>query len=724
MRFLLVLAMLLVTTPCFSQTADTEWEAVRATRIVTAVRIEERIVLDGRLDEPAWALAVPATDFIQWQPDNFEPAQERTEIRFLYDDENLYIAATCIYTDPSAMVASELKEDFNFAQSDSVGFIIDTLHDQRSGFTFITNPEGAKRDSQMFNDNQTNADWDGVWDVKVQKTREGFIAEFVIPFKTVRFSGARSQEWGINIWRRVLRGYEESTWSPVPLRYRTNRVSLGGTLLGLSDLRPGRNLKVKPFALASSVRAAGRDRGEYDGGVDVKYSLTPSLTLDATYRTDFAQVEVDQQQVNLTRFNLFFPEKREFFLENSGIFSFGTGSSTSGTANLVPFFTRRIGLSADGRPIPIVGGGRISGKLGDYDVGFLTIHTERSDFAPATGYLVGRVRRDLFRNSWIGAIATSRDTANAGDYNRLWGADAHFLFYEKLEFDSFLLKSQTGGATTGKRQEAGKLSAAWRDDVFAISGEYNTVQPDFNPEVGFIRRRDMTQFSSDVSWLPLVENSRIVRNFVFGGSLDYFEGSNTGLIETRTQVWNAGIQFHDNSSVNVSVDRSFERLAAPFTIHTTYPRVVLPAGDYDFLAYTARFSTDASRRLSGSGNVTAGDFWNGARQSFTGSFSLRPNAHLNIDVDYNRNHVSLPQGTFTTSLSGVRLLYAFNARALVNAYVQYNADTDQVSSNIRFNLIHRPLSDLFVVYNDGRDTGSGALIERALTVKFTNLFNF
>jgi hypothetical protein len=259
--------------------------------------------------------------------------------------------------------------------------------------------------------------------------------------------------------------------------------------------------------------------------------------------------------------------------------------------------------------------------------------------------------------------------------------------------------------------------------VLTISGEYNTVQPNFNPEVGFIRRSNMTQYSGDVSWQPLAD-SRTIRNYVFGSSLDYYEGAASGQLETRIQSANAGIQFHDNSSLNFNVDQTFERLTNAFTIHAVAPRVTIPAGDYAFQSYTARFTTDASRKVAGSGNVTTGKFWNGTRESFTGGVSFRPNAHLNIDVDYSRNHVDLAGGTFVTHLSAARISYAFTPRAVLNAYFQYNADTDQVSSNIRFNVIHRPLSDLFVVYNDRRDTAAGGLIERAVIVKFTNLFNF
>ena len=469
--------------PAFPQSrapaVEIDYEAIRLGKIVTAVRISERISLDGRLDEPAWELASPATDFIQWGPRPGEPATEQTDVRFLYDDDNLYVGFISFDSDPASLVVSELQEDFNFSQSDNVALVLDSLHDRRSAFQFGVSPAGAKRDSQLSNNSQFNNDWDGVWDAKTSTNDEGWIAEFVIPFTTLRFSQSPLQEWGVNMSRFVVRKSEESEWSPIPIRYRISRISQAGTLIGLEGIRQSRNLKVKPFVTAGVTQIRGADGQmqtlrslksvkDYDGGVDVKYSLTPSLTLDTTYRTDFAQVEVDQQQVNLTRFNLFFPEKREFFIENAGTFAFGTSRG----ANLVPFFSRSIGLNG-GTPIPIVGGARVSGKAGRYDVGFLTMKTEsftdRQRSIPSNNYLVGRIKRNFATSSWIGALVTNRDSTVAGDYNRVYGADAHFQFYDRLEFDSYLLQSETPGKS-GKDQ-ARKFATAWRDDELVIGAE-------------------------------------------------------------------------------------------------------------------------------------------------------------------------------------------------------------------------------------------------------------
>jgi uncharacterized protein DUF5916/cellulose/xylan binding protein with CBM9 domain len=730
--------------------APIDYDAVRATKIVHAVRIAERMTIDGSLTEPAWERAAPATDFVQWSPSPGELSPERTEVRFLYDDDNLYIGFHSWDSDMAHRTVTELKEDFGPTNSDVATIVIDSMHDRQSGYQFATNAAGARRDAQISNDGQYNNDWDGVWDVKVTLQEDGWIAEFVIPFKTFRFSNAPTQEWGINLGRRILRRNEDAQWAPIPVRFRgIGKISLAGTLTGLENLRPGRNLKIKPYVLGSATQARSElglplqtvhsvTRVEdYDGGVDLKYGIGRSLMLDGTYNTDFAQVEVDQQQVNLTRFSLFFPEKRDFFIENAGIFGFGGGgggtgrsttggSSTAAGGNLSPFYSRRIGLSPAGTPIPIIGGARLSGKAQGYDVGLLAMKTNKLEprnasgaaapTIPSNNYLVGRVRRNLLRNSFVGALLTHRDSTIDGDYNRVYGADAFFEL-DKWQFNSYILRSDTPGKEG--RNQARRLGAAWQTDEWNASAEYNAVQSNFNPEVGYLRRSNFSQYSADVGWRPQLEQSERIRNLDFGGSIDYYEDG-VGQLETRSQDANAGILFESNALVNISVNQTFDRLVRP----TRIVSVVLPPGDYNYRSQTATFSTNQSRKIAGSGNYTWGEFWDGTRTSWGGTLGLTPNYHFNLDLSYSRNDAALANGAFVTDLVGARLVYAFTGRAALNAFVQYNTETHQVSSNIRFNLIHHPLSDLYLVYNDRRDTTYGELMERSFVVKVTNMFDF
>ncbi len=715
-----------MTLPTFSQSLPVEidYERARLERNVTAIRITDEISLDGFLDEEAWDIALPATDFVQRRPIVGVPAGEPTEVRFLFDDQNLYIGVICFDSQPDRIAVNDLEEDFNYMGSDVVVIALDSLHDLQTAFTFRTNAAGAKADAQLSSSGGGggfNNDWDGVWDVRTNRDDAGWTAEFVIPFKTLRFSTAETQVWGVNINRRILRLNEEDDWSPTPIRYSITRVSQYGTLLGLENIRQGRNLKVTPFVTAglTQIRPAGAAYGNfenaqnYDGGVDVKYGLTPSLTLDATYRTDFAQVEVDQQQVNLTRFNLFFPEQRDFFIENASTFTFGADS------NVVPFFSRRIGLSSSGTPIPIVGGGRVSGQLGRFDLGVLAMKTERQDLVPSNNYFVGRVKRNLMTNSWIGALLTNRDSTIEGDYNRVYGADIHLHFFDRLDIDSHLIQSDTPGVSNNN--QARQFQASWRDDeVFAVAG-YSEIQTHFNPELGFVRRSNHTRYAGQFYWSPLIEGSTLLRNFVIGTRLDYFENGGTNQIETREAALDLGVRFEDGGSIDFGLLQTFDRLTAPFRIRND---VSIPEGDYQYLGYTARFSTNAGRKLSGNAGIDWGEFWDGRRRSLTGGLSWRPDYHLRIGLNYTRNKVNLTHGEFTTDLVGARFLYAINATTSLNAFLQYNADTQQVSSNIRFNIIHNPLSDFFLVYNDLRDTHNGQVLQRAVILKFTNLFNF
>jgi hypothetical protein len=708
--------------PAGAPSEPLDYEAIRRSRIVTAVRIAEPIAVDGRLEEPAWRQATPAGDFIQLRPRPGEPAQQPTEVRFLYDDTNLYVGVTCFQSPDAPLVVNELTQDFNFGQSDAINLVFDTLHDRTSGFMFMTNPGGARRDGQLANDGEIgNIDWDGVWDVKTSEFEGGWIAEFVIPFKTVRFSQAEVLEWGFNITRAVRRSNETSHWAPIPIRFSPTRVSLAGTLRGLENIRQGRNLNVKPFVVAGVSQARDglrlvttrslADVDGYDGGLDAKYSLTPSLTLDATYRTDFAQVEADQQQVNLTRFNLFFPEKRDFFLENSGNFAFGPGG------NLVPFFSRRIGLSGSGNPIPIVGGGRVSGRMGPYDTGFLVMKTERVDATPSNTYVVGRIKRNLLQSSWVGALVTSRNSSLA-DYNRVYGADARFLFYEKLEFDGYLLASDTPGRSGGA--QARRFQTAWRDDEFSANAQYNEVQPNFNPEVGFIRRRNNTNYRGEASWQPQFRDSDTVQNLEFTGSVDYFEGAGSGDIETRTEEARAGIQFQNGANADFTLQNTFDRLVRPDSIQG----ITLSPGDYTYRGYSAGFNSDDTRKISGNASVDWGEFWDGRRKSFGGGLSVKPNHHLNVTLNYSRNQLTLANGSATTDLLGARVVYGFSSRSFFNAFLQYNSQTREVSTNVRFNIMYRPLSDVYIVYNDRRDTTLGEPVERAFIVKVTRLLTF
>ena len=366
-----------------------------------------------------------------------------------------------------------------------------------------------------------------------------------------------------------------------------------------------------------------------------------------------------------------------------------------------------------------MGGARVTGQVGRYDIGFLTMKTESAGSTPSNTYTVGRVKQNLLTNSWVAGIFTNRDSTVTGDYNRLFGVDAFFQFYNRLEFDAYLLKTETPGLE-GK-DLARKFAAGWRDDELVVAGAYDTIQTNFNPETGFVRRPDATKYTGEFSFNPLIRSSRSVRNLIFGTTLEYYEDGTTEQVETRTQNLNLGIQFQNGARINYALTETFDRLNRVFRIR---PGVPIPEGDYSYRRYRVSANSDATEKISGGGSIEWGEFWDGESESFTANLSVKPTYRLNVSMDYSRNQVDLLSGDFTTNLVSLRLVYAFNARAFFNAFIQYNTERNEVSSNLRFNIVHRPLSDLFVVYNDRRSTANAQVVERALIVKFTNLFNF
>jgi hypothetical protein len=387
----------------------------------------------------------------------------------------------------------------------------------------------------------------------------------------------------------------------------------------------------------------------------------------------------------------------------------------------VPFFSRRIGLSATGTPVPVLGGARTSGQVGrSYNVGVLAMRTDDvGTTTPSNNYLVGRMRRNLLTNSWVGALATSRDSSIPGDYNRVYGGDLHFQFYnDRLEFDTYVLRSDTPGKSG--ENLARRFQTGWRGDELNASVEHNAVQPNFNPEVGFVRRDDMSQYLGELSWAPRFDHPTI-QNLNFGTTIDYFKRASLDTIETRVQEATAGIRFRNNGSTNFTATRTFDRLFEPFDIRSN---ISIPAGDYEYTSYQGSVNIGNSRQITGNANISWGEFWNGHTKAVSGAIGWRPEYHFSFDANYSRNHVTLPDGTFTTNLVGTRFLYAFTPRAFFNAFLQYNADTRQVSSNLRFNITYRPLSDVYLVYNDTRDTARGEIVGRSFAVKLTRLIDF
>jgi hypothetical protein len=720
-----------------TQNGGIDYDTARENRRLKATQAQGPITLDGRLDEASWAAAPLATGFVQNDPREGDAATYETEVRLLYDNRALYIGVFAKDPEPGAIIVNELRKDFNTGNADGFQVVIDTFHDERNGYQFAINPGGAKWDSQMSNEGRDqNSNWDGIWDVTTRIGEDGWYAEIEIPFKTLKFGPEAMQNWGINFQRRLRRKNENSYWSPLRRIHGLSRVSMAGTYEGLQGLKPGANVRVKPYGLANfnKVATAAVDR-DYDAGFDVKYGVTSGLTWDFTVNTDFSQVEADEQQVNLTRFNLFFPEKRDFFLENSGVFQFGSGNTGGGggagggrqnaSQDMIFFFSRQIGLSPVGDAIPLLAGTRLTGRVGDWSVGALNIQQREKDLSPSTNFTALRARRDILANSDIGVMFLNKDP-NGGDYNRAFGADANFRFFRDLTMNIAGAKSATPSTRLPGSGDDwySKSSFGYRGDVLETRAMYQTIGSRFNDEMGFVPRVGVDNLEAYVgTHLRFKKFSSWMRETFPHVQIENFTKRDGGELESRYMDWHWPVTFQNSAFVEVGVNPNVEVIDDRFTINSRRNIYVDP-GRYEFNENFILANTNAAAPFSMNLRYGNGEFYDGYRRNYTVGGTYRMNQHLNLSLSDQINDIELGSGAFVTHLVTGRVNYYFSTKVFVNALVQYNTDTNQWSSNVRLDIIHRPLSDIYLVYNERRDYRSGDLISRAVIAKMTYLFAF
>ena len=715
----------------------------RALRVATAPRIDGEV-----LSDPAYADAVLATGFVQSRPFEGEPASERTEVRIVYTGDTLYFGIVCYTEDPTTIIAADSRRDSDLTETDSFQIILDTYLDGQNGFIFGTNPAGIEYDGQVTSEGQGsgrfggggsgrpsnnrqqrgsgggfNLNWDGAWQVVTSLTDIGWTAEVAIPFRTLRYPRNEVQTWGMNFQRNIRIRNEQAYWSPLPRQYNINRISLAGELQGV-EVPAQRNLQLTPYVLGESLHRTEDQRDLNTGnlGADLKYSVTPSMTLDLTYNTDFAQVEVDDQQINLDRFTLFFPEKRPFFLENAGLFSVGQ----QGAVDI--FFSRRIGLGDSGEQIPIVGGGRLSGKIGtNTNVGFLNMQTESvgATGIPQQNFTVARVRQDLANRSNIGAIFVNRQAtgslAGDQDHNRTFAFDGRWGIGEGGTVGGFAAETETPGQPAHD-SHAYALRAQHQSERARLSLGYTEVAPNFNPEVGFLARESYRQMNASVFTTFRPENFMGVHEFrphVNHNTVFDFE---TGLHETQfTHIdnhleWRNGYEIH--TGMNITREGVFE-------LFEIFPGVIIPPGTYDHKEAQIAGNTNLGAPVSANINTIIGGLFGGDRVTITPSIAARVGETVNATFEWSYNDLRLPGGDFTTNLARLRVSYSFTTRMFFQALVQYNDRADLWSSNLRFGLLSDANTGLFVVYNDIQGLGSeiptGA--GRTLTLKYSYLFN-
>lgn len=701
-------------------------QAAPSEKSITARSIRAALKVDGQLDEDAWASAEPVSDFVQSEPHEGGAPSERTVVRILFDKDNLYFGVYCYDSEPQKIVVSDLKRDFQARENDTFSIALDTFHDHRNSFIFFTNANAAQRDEQGLNDGrEINPEWEGVWYAASAIQRDGWSSEIVIPFKTIGLVSKETPTLGVNFERRIRRKNEVLDWSPIPRRFSVGRVSLAGMLLGLEEFQVGHNLRVKPFVTANFTQArlgeSQRSTTKGDGGVDLKYNLTQGLALDVTYNTDFSQVEVDTEQINLTRFSLFFPERRDFFLENAGIFHFGDvtrerGPRLNEASQL--FYSRRIGLSPAGRPLSILGGARLSGRIGPTAVGFLNMQQEESDGFPSNNFTVARVSHNILRQSDVGAIFVNRRGGSGGDYNRAYGVDANFQLSQEFTLNSYMAATQTPGRQGNNFQ--GKISGRWDDGFWQLYMLYTEIGENFKPEVGFVPRTGVRNYQLNFGFRPRPAGNRYIREYYPHMNAKIFRDRHNRLLTKDTHV---GFQlfFRDGGSIELQLDPMFERLDAPFEIRKN---VVIPPGDYPFNDWSLEYSSDRSRLFSATLNLSRGDFYDGTKKSvvFSGRLLVKP--HWATSFDYQANRVDLKAGSFDADLYGLRFNYSFNPKMFLDAFIQYNTTTGRILTNLRFNLEHHPLSNLSLVLTEDRAAGLSPDFSRAFIVKYTHLLQF
>jgi hypothetical protein len=628
-----------------------------------------------------------------------------------------------------------MKRDSGLTKGDRIAIVVDTFNDRRNGFYFATNPLGAEKDAQ-YTDNARvrNNDWNAVWECRTSIDEHGWYVEIAVPLSQLRFKREPGETtWGINVARSIIRKNEETYWVPYPRVQAANGfayMSNAGLLKGLADLRAPRRFEFVPFYAPQVgkdyvTQASTTEADHY--GFDTRVGLTDAMMADLTYRTDFAQVEADQEVVNVSRFSLFFPEKRQFFTESAGLFNYGKPGVETGDfgPGLLPlFYSRRIGLY-DGQEVPIVAGGRVTGRAGPYSIGVMDVETDQTTLSsgPATidlshaNYAVVRVKRNVFSQSTVGGIFLNRQGGPGAEYNRTAGMDLNFVLSPAARLTGLLAKTFTPGVSG--QDWAGAVDFAYQVDKYNYDLTYLDVGREFNAEMGYIRRVDTRNARVKGAWTPR-PRWRGVRQVSLGGLVDNY-ATHGGGTESRTSDGQFGVTFNDTSLLTVDAIRDFDALTEPFRLGYG----VVPVGEYRWTTAQVAYTSSPRHRITGAGIAQAGTYYNGDKTTLTGSLGVLPLDTLLLEVAYARNDIRLPGApTYITNTLSTRVSYSFTPSLFLKGYVQYNDAQKRATLNVLLWSIYRPGSDFYVVYNQGWDTDvpgnpNARVRNRSLSVKLT-----
>ena len=719
----------------FSQNTYSNEKSIIAVETKTPPKIDGNV-----LDDPVWKNISQTTGFIQQSPDEGKPASEKTIVKIAFTNDHFYLSVVCYSDQPENIIINDTRRDSPLDDMDSFIFILDTFNDNQNGYAFGTNAAGIEYDAQITKGGENiarigrfssgaggafNINWDGSWTVKTKIHNDRWSAEFKIPFKTLRYKSEKTQEWGVNFQRVNASIQEVSHWSPINRQFTVNRLISAGALTGVSPPL-SQNIKFIPYFLTQRNSNSGDEEKtkayESVAGFDGKVSIGSGLNLDLTYNTDFAQAEADEQQINLDRFSLFFPEKRAFFLENAGLFS--VGDNSFGGSEVSMFFSRRIGLAGAGNQVPINGGARLTGTIANMRVGLLNMSTKPSQGRPSNEYQILRLKKELPNRSHIGAIATNLIKLDSEKYsNEVVALDAKWGIGEVSQIDGYTAISNTPNLDKEKAY-AFRLQASSTGKMFSNALSYTEIGEDFNPEMGFLKRsggyrkwsgRIFTRLRPDNN-LGVLEIRPHV-NYDGYWKLDGFH--QTGKLHVDNHL-----EFRSGYEIHTGINFTKEGLIEDFDIFPS-KSIVVPKSTYDHMEAQLYYTSPPTSKISFSVMNYIGGFFGGDRISSSPRLKIRFGDKFNSEISYNYNNVNLPGGNFITYLSRSRLTYSFNPKMYIQALLQYNNQSNESFINWRFIIQRSAASGLYVVYNQMEDyDGIPTKRNNTLILKYSHLFDF
>ena len=685
--------------------APAEKSVVRPTRVAEPPRI------DGRLDEPLWDTIEPISDFRQWEPDNGAPASERTEVRIGYDDEFLYLGVRAFDGEPGRIVARQFERDARIDNDDAFTIELDSLSDNRTAFFFESNVLGAQSDGQITENGGINLQWDAIWYSAGNVDELGYTLEVAVPFFALRFKPADSVAMGIYLERIIRRKNERVSWPHLTRDYNYTNVSQFDRLEGLDGIRRGVGVELKPYGIGGYSQVPTESLWKADAGLDVKWGMTSNLTTDLTFNPDFAQVESDSLQVNLTRFSLFFPEKRDFFLESADLFTFGLPREAE------VFFSRRIGIRSN-REVPIIGGARAYGLVGSTNVGLMSMQTSGTEDFRSENFTVARLKHNVFGRSYVGGIFTSR-RGETGVEDTTAGGDFRLIFGVNTRVAASLARNDRPGVDSGNW--FANASASQGLDHYDWSVQYTDIGKAFEPGVGFVRRQDQRRWRSEGHFKPR-PGWRGVRQLNIGGQYERIENQG-GELETQRFEPSLALTLQSEDILSASYSDELERVTAPFPIGSG---LVVPAGEHRNRQASARLSTNAGRWWAVIATHSQGGYYGGDLRSSGLTLTLKPVPRIELRSQNQVDAVDMPGGRFDSLISRLFASYYFSPRLTTRLGVQYSSLFDDLVVNFRIRWIYTPGSEAWIVYDEGRELGlpGESLRDRAFIVKVAHNFHF